>query len=142
MEKNRKLIVLALIVTTGFVAAELRDFIYGFVMGRGYPWNTYLFVPSERFSDYRTLTQACSQLNPYFGSIPQRATSVSKFYGLPVLAVESKIRSSALRVFTNGPVCLVVLPIRRAKGSRTAFKCSGDWCFELSIAIYCGSRKL
>jgi len=58
---------LILIILAGFCYAVLYHYILGVYLGKGYPYNTFLFVPIDRFSDFYRVLQANESLNPYFG---------------------------------------------------------------------------
>jgi hypothetical protein len=56
----------ALFVFTGFAVSIGFHYIQGHVLHRGYPWNTYLFDPSDRFNDWHNSVASARTSDPYF----------------------------------------------------------------------------
>lgn len=67
MSKEKRISVLILIILLGFCVSVFYHYALGVYDGKGYPYNTFLFVPSDRFSDFSRVVQANQNLNPYFG---------------------------------------------------------------------------
>jgi hypothetical protein len=67
MSKEKRISTLILMVLAGFCFAVFYHYILGVYLGMGYPHNTFLFVPTDRFSDFSRVLQANEDLNPYFG---------------------------------------------------------------------------
>lgn len=67
MEKTKKLNIITGIVLAGFIIAVIYHFILGNVFHLGYPYNTFLFNPKVRFSDFTYNYQIFEtlQFNPY-----------------------------------------------------------------------------
>lgn len=59
---------LALLVFIGFVVAVYFHYIQGTILHRGYPWNTYLFDPKDRFNDWHNSIATARTLDPYYKS--------------------------------------------------------------------------
>lgn len=69
MEKRFKLSAIAIIIMMGFLASTIFHYYEGNVLQKPYPYNTFLFSPSDRFSDFFDLPLVNSNLNPYFNPI-------------------------------------------------------------------------
>ncbi len=55
------------IIFWGFVSAFVFNFIYqGIVLHKEYPYNTFLFLQTDRFNDYFNMREWCKNMNPYF----------------------------------------------------------------------------
>ncbi len=65
MSKEEKIYTLALIVLVGFFVAVLFHYIQRVYLGKGYPYNTFLFHPEVRFSDFYNVVFSNKDLNPY-----------------------------------------------------------------------------
>ena len=52
-------------MSIGMAAALVWAAFQGWVLGRGYPYNTFLFIPEYRFNDFSDMTLIASQPNPY-----------------------------------------------------------------------------
>lgn len=50
--KRKRINYIALIISIGFAASSLFHSFQGFILHRGYPYNTFLFRPEARFSDF------------------------------------------------------------------------------------------
>ena len=50
--KRRRLVLLASIVLIGTSAAVVFHYVMAYYLGRGYPYNTFLFLPSDHFNDW------------------------------------------------------------------------------------------
>jgi hypothetical protein len=61
----QKLRLLLVIVAFGDLLAAAYYFWNSAYLGRGYPYNTFLFLPRERFSDFENMVIMCRDLNPY-----------------------------------------------------------------------------
>lgn len=68
MSREKRITILVQIVLVGFCFAVFYHYVYGVYLGIGYPYNTFLFVPIDRFSDFYRVLQANQDLNPYFGT--------------------------------------------------------------------------
>ena len=64
MEKEKKIKLLVLIIIAGFVCAVVFHSVNNF-MGRGYPYNTFLFRPDDRFMDFFNPLRGSFDLDPY-----------------------------------------------------------------------------
>ena len=50
--QNRKATIVATIIVVGFVMAAFYHYFMGTYLGLGYPFNTFLFAPGDRFNDF------------------------------------------------------------------------------------------
>lgn len=50
--QNRKVTIVATIIVVGFVMAAFYHYFLGTYLGLGYPFNTFLFAPGDRFNDF------------------------------------------------------------------------------------------
>ena len=66
MSKAQKIHYLSAIVLIGFVAAIFFHYIMGVYLGLPYPYNTFLFIPQDRFNDFFNMYNLSINLNPYF----------------------------------------------------------------------------
>ena len=64
MEKEKKMKLLVLVVIAGFVCAVVFHSVNNFT-GRGYPYNTFLFRPDDRFMDFFNPLRGSFDLDPY-----------------------------------------------------------------------------
>ena len=65
-EREKRLLILTGLVTAGFLSAVLFHLVQGFVLGRPWPYNTYLYNPNDRFNDLLRSVHAAATLDPYF----------------------------------------------------------------------------
>lgn len=65
LKKREKVIVIASILLKGFVFAVIFHYIMGAYLGIGYPLNTFLFHPGDKFMDYINSINIVTNLNPY-----------------------------------------------------------------------------
>ncbi len=56
------------ILLVGFALSVVYHYIMAMYAGNGYPYNTFLFVPSDRFNDFFNPLSQTTDLNPYFGN--------------------------------------------------------------------------
>ncbi|MGD0281873.1 MAG: glycosyltransferase family 87 protein [Dissulfurispiraceae bacterium] len=52
LEKSRKVSCIALIVFSGFILATLFNMFAPILLNKGYPYNTFLFTPADRYMDF------------------------------------------------------------------------------------------
>lgn len=64
-EVSEKLFWLFSIVSTGYLVAFIYYYHNGIYLGRGYPYNTFLFLPEYRFTDFDDMMLMVKNLNPY-----------------------------------------------------------------------------
>lgn len=64
MEKEKKIELLVLVIFTGFICAVVFHLANHF-MGRGYPYDTFLFRSDDRFMDFFNPLRGSSDLDPY-----------------------------------------------------------------------------
>ncbi len=57
---------LVFILAAFFLAAAYHA-IQSTFFSRGYPWDTFLFIPTDRFADFYVLVKVCRDFDPYFG---------------------------------------------------------------------------
>jgi hypothetical protein len=65
MTKDKKLGLLILIIIFGLFSALIFHLFMGVVLGRGYPYNTFLFRPDDRFMDFFNQVRGSSERDPY-----------------------------------------------------------------------------
>ena len=67
MEKTQKLNIITGIVLAGFIIAVIYHFILGVFFHLEYPYNTFLFIPNVRFSDFTDIFKlyGSTSFNPY-----------------------------------------------------------------------------
>jgi hypothetical protein len=73
--KSFKINRLSLIVIGGFTIATVFHIIMSSYFKVGYPYNTFLFIPSERFGDFANSINALKDLNPYLRDL-RNSTSI------------------------------------------------------------------
>lgn len=66
MEKDSKINLISAIILVGFALAVFFHYVMGAYLHHSYPYNTFLFAPHGRFSDFFDSIRHASQLNPYF----------------------------------------------------------------------------
>ena len=66
--KDRKVELLVYIILVGFFLAVFFYYWKGYYQGLPYPYNTFLFIPSVKFSDYFDTLRRVANLNPYLGN--------------------------------------------------------------------------
>ncbi|MBI3519376.1 MAG: hypothetical protein HY062_08480 [Bacteroidetes bacterium] len=55
------------IILYGFLVASFYHFVYqSILLNKPYPFNTFLFLQSDRFNDFLSMRDWCKDLNPYF----------------------------------------------------------------------------
>ncbi|EKE02629.1 MAG: hypothetical protein ACD_20C00350G0007 [uncultured bacterium] len=65
MNRENKISVISLIIVIGFVLSIFYHYILGVYLNLGYPFNTFLFIPQDRFMDFFNACTASRDLNPY-----------------------------------------------------------------------------
>jgi hypothetical protein len=65
----------------GFCLAVFFHYALGVYAGKGYPYNTFLFVPVDRFSDFYRVVEANQNLNPFFGPHHMYQYPLLNFFG-------------------------------------------------------------
>jgi hypothetical protein len=65
MDKRMKVSALSFIIVVGFTAAAGYHYYRGMYLGRPYPENTFLFLPSVHFSDFYDVVRDGHTLDPY-----------------------------------------------------------------------------
>lgn len=65
MEKSQKILLLSSIVLVGFIITVIFHYIMGFYLNVPYPFNTFLSVPKEAFSDFTDTLQKIGNFAPY-----------------------------------------------------------------------------
>lgn len=65
MTKESKIKAISLIILIGFVSGVINHYIKGFYFGQGYPYNTFLFKPSDSFNDFFYWFIHSATINPY-----------------------------------------------------------------------------
>jgi len=87
MNRDRKIAILVFIILTGFVAAVFYHYVYGVSLNLGYPYDTFLFLPSDRWMDfvwpYRIAGNPYIVARPDFQNFPflYKTASVFVFLG-------------------------------------------------------------
>lgn len=65
MNKEKKIEIVSSIVVFGFFISVAICYINGYYLNIGYPYNTFLFIPEVKFSDFISEVNLASNLNPY-----------------------------------------------------------------------------
>lgn len=65
MNKEKKIEILSGAVIFGFFISVAICYVYGYYLNSGYPYNTFLFIPDVKFSDFISEVNLASNLNPY-----------------------------------------------------------------------------
>jgi hypothetical protein len=68
LDRSGKVSLIMLIVIVGFVASVFFRYTMSVYLGRGYPYNTPLYLPSLVGTDFTDYIQITKDLNPYLGS--------------------------------------------------------------------------
>ncbi len=68
MARSKKIYFLSVIVLVGLGLSVVYHYYYGVIKGLPYPYTTFLFLPSVRFSDFSSVIKDSQTLNPYLGS--------------------------------------------------------------------------
>lgn len=61
----KKLQVILFITFLGYLIAGVYYYWQAVYLGRGFPYNTFLCIPKDRFTDFDNMVAMCAQLNPY-----------------------------------------------------------------------------
>jgi len=69
------------LIFSGLVVAVILHSVYSF-FGAGYPWNTFLFDPNDRFNDWFNSVDQATSNNPYHATGPALATYFPASYVL------------------------------------------------------------
>lgn len=65
--KAEKINIVSNIVILGFVLSVIYHYVMAAYAGNGYPYNTFLFYPADRFNDFFNPLNQSRALDPYFG---------------------------------------------------------------------------
>lgn len=65
MDKESKINVISLIIIVGFVLSVFYHYILGTYLNLNYPFNTFLFIPGDKFMDFFNVYNLSKDLNPY-----------------------------------------------------------------------------
>jgi len=68
MNREAKIYLISFIILVGTSISIAYHYFQGFYLGNPYPYNTFLFTPMYRFSDFTSITNEIHNLNPYFGA--------------------------------------------------------------------------
>lgn len=107
-ERDKRLLILAGLVTAGFLAAVLFHFVQGFVLERPWPYNTYLFNPVDRFNDLLYSIDAASTRDPYFQSPAGSVSTYFPFTYLVLLPLAQLPPGLAVAVFVVSSVAALM----------------------------------
>lgn len=66
MTKEQKINLIAAIVLVGFIFSIFFHYFLGFYVRAEYPYNTFLFIPWDRFMDFLNPLEVSRNLNPYY----------------------------------------------------------------------------
>lgn len=70
-QKKEKISIVFIIVILGFGLSVIYHYILGAYLGYGFPYNTFLFNPADKFADFTNIVRMAKNLNPYYsGSWP------------------------------------------------------------------------
>ena len=65
LNKEDKLVLLAILLTIGFVAAVIVNYYRGYYLYQPYPYNTFLFEIDDKFEDFSVVVGETIGMNPY-----------------------------------------------------------------------------
>ncbi|MDD2828637.1 MAG: glycosyltransferase 87 family protein [Sulfuricurvum sp.] len=65
MTKDTKIEIISAIVIFGFFLSVVISYINGYYLKMAYPYNTFLFIPEVKFTDFISEVNLASNLNPY-----------------------------------------------------------------------------
>jgi len=68
MDRNFKIVALTAIILVGFSLSIIYHYYQGNILGKPYPYTTFLFTPADRFADFFD-ARFVADLNPYLNSI-------------------------------------------------------------------------
>jgi Glycosyltransferase family 87 len=66
MSKEQKIRYLSVVILVGFAAAVFFHYVLGAYLALPYPYDTFLFRPTDRFNDFFNMYKINTDLNPYF----------------------------------------------------------------------------
>jgi len=66
LTRETKITLASAIILIGFFSAVFFHYFMGAYMNKPYPWNTFLFIPSDGFNDFFSMLRINHHLNPYF----------------------------------------------------------------------------
>lgn len=69
MIKENKANMIAALLLTGFFMSICFHYVQGAYLVKPYPYNTFLFIPADKFMDFFNLVEFNKNLNPYFQDI-------------------------------------------------------------------------
>lgn len=108
--------VISLIVLVGLSASIFKHFLFGHFLGLGYPDNSFLFNPNDRFNDFFNMLDACKDNNPYssVNFLPSVYFPVANsfFFLLYKISFDNKIIS--VIIFIVSFLCLFILILSKA----------------------------
>lgn len=120
-EREKRLLILAGMVTAGFLAAVLFHFVQGSVFGRPWPYNTYLFNPVDSFNDLLYSIDAASTRDPYFQSPRGSVSTYFPFTYLVLLPLAQLPSGLAVAAFvTSSLAALMGLVAWWSRGADTS----------------------
>lgn len=70
LSKEEKIYHLTIIVLVFFFTSVFYHYFMSMYLTEPYPYNTFLFLPSDRFSDFGRLVELSKDLNPFFSTNP------------------------------------------------------------------------
>jgi hypothetical protein len=106
--KNHKVYLLALIILVGFAISVFFHYFYGQYLSLGYPFNTFLFKPSDRFVDYYSLYKNISMHSIYVSGFITNYFPFSYITVFLLTFVPPQIAMLATSAVFMGTLCYIV----------------------------------
>ena len=106
--RTRKIEIILAVMTVGYIIAAIYYYWQAVYLARGYPHNTFLCVPWERFTDYDNMILMCRNLNPYHDHSRSSYPPLGSLYYYPFSKLSIQ---TGFAVFVAIPVLFLVLII-------------------------------
>jgi hypothetical protein len=98
MPKEEKVSLLVLVIVVGFAMAVAYHYVMGYYLGKPFPANTFLFIPTSRFLDFTLVVRQSAALNPFSESQQEVYGFAGAPFGQFVGYLFSVIRPASLRL--------------------------------------------
>jgi hypothetical protein len=103
MERTEKLKIVSTIIIVGFTLAIFYHYIMGAYMEYGYPYNTFLYKPKFKFTDFTDSIKAVESLSPFVqGKAAYYPFGMLLFYAFGLLKNQYLILSTYFAIFFIG----------------------------------------
>jgi hypothetical protein len=119
------------VILFGFTAAVIFHYILSAYRHFGYPFDTFLFVPADRFNDFFHMYRVNTDLNPYFGDYPIKS-NYYPFANIVFYAFSFLPPYPSLFAFTGLFVLpLVIFSFRSIDGENRTRRLTNTFIFSL-----------